>query len=314
MTPKKDAINALLKGLSGTLAAAGFEAVADETNENQLVFAGDIGDLRIAFENNLMTIFGNKGDDDEKELAKTLFDPDAEDWNDKDTASAAADVAETVAEFFGVQQVNPSDKKSVEAAKKQAEERASIERSKKKKAKKNAQAFDDLSLAYRMETIFPELAGKADENVEAYGVFLPEEYFETYATPLIVDAFKKNNKQTLKKISKSLITFYEEGEKNTQSLVAVSILGMSMAADPELEKNVEGWLGDDLGSEVGKIVTYLKKSSGKKAIKRFKNPVPYKESTAKKAKSAAGGALKKKMGLDDMQRLLDSQDVQKPLQ
>lgn len=305
MIAKTDAINALLKALEGTLSLAGVSKVEEESNDEQVLFAGEAGDLRLVFENNFISLFGKK-DEDERLLAQTLFEPEVEDWVEKDTLSTAADVAESVAAFFGISSVLPGQK--APAAKKASGKKADQPQQPKKAGKKNkkdAQAYDVINLAYRMEAIFPELAGSVDSLVEKYGKFLPEEYFSTYANSYIVDAVKKNDRNILKRLFKSLNAFYEEGEKDTQSLVAVSILGMNMAKDADFAKNLEGWLGEDLGPAVEQIATFLQKS-GKKYISKFENPVPYKESAKAKLKGKMKKSFKENV-FDPEKVMLDPQ-------
>ncbi len=313
MVEKNIAKEALLKALDGTLSAAGLSLSAEESTDAQAVYQGETGSLCITFEDIVITVSGTK-DDKEKEVSRTLFEPESDSWTNKDTLSTAADLADSIASFFGVEAVSvtTTDKKANGNGKKQENKPAAQAQSTPKKSKKqkaDSPAYDAIHLAYRMEVIFPQLVGLAQENLEQYGEFLAEEYFETTVNPLILETLKKNDRQTLKKIFKTLNSYYEEGEKDTQSLVAVTILGMNMAKDPAVDEAAASWLDEDLGPAVKEIVAFLKKNAGQRAIKKYQNPKPYKESAFHKLKSRFSKGFKDKFG-DPSQMMLDAQSMQ----
>lgn len=311
MVEKKTATAALIKALNGTLNAADLTPVADATGETQAAFDGERGALRIEFDGDVLRLYAQKGDSAEKQIEQTLFEPEQETWTEKDTLSTATDLADSIASFFGTEvvPVGQNEKKPTAGGKKAEAKASAPAPKKKKKEKKEAQAYDALHLAYRMEVIFPELSGKVQENEEEYGTFLPEEYFETQANPFIVDAIRSKDRQVLKKLFKTFNTYYEEGEKDTQSLVAVTILGMNMAKEDAVAEEAEKWLADDLGAAETQIVSFLKSAGGQRALKKYESPKPYKETKFHKMKKTVSKVFKEKVG-DPSQMMLDAQSMQ----
>ncbi len=286
MLEKKEAILGLVKAIEGTMDAAGLSVVKEDgeivsaSGDNLVVsYEGDNGDVKFVFSGITVETSAKKDDHNFESIGTNLFEPESETWNAKDTKSAANEIMETIGAFFNTPVVYDAEgaKNNGKVSSKKAVQEAQPQQPKKKKAKKPEDRFEAINLAYRMENIFPELKGLADENYDKYGEFLPEEYFEQYATEKIIDCIRRNDKPQLKKIFKTFNTFYDEGSKDIQSLITVSILGMNMAKDEVIEKNVEGWLDENVAGTLANIVTYLKKGSTKSKINKFLNPTPYKE-------------------------------------
>lgn len=286
MIEKKEAFEALIKGLYGTMNAAGLSLT--ESDETSARFSGDAGEVKLELNSIALEISAKKADTDFKKISMTLFEPETESWDEKDTRSSANDIAESVASFFGSEFVfvtaEGKNKVADKApAKQEKEAQSPAPKKNKKKAKKEAPQYGEINLASRMEAIFPELAGKTDEMLATYDRFLPETYFEN-VVPYVVNTIAKEDRQLMKRLFKAFNTFYDEGEKDVQSLIVVSILGIPMSKDESLLPKCQDYMSEDLEPAVTHVVTYLTKHSA--AVNKLENPVPYKEPTGKKVKKA----------------------------
>ena len=287
MIAKNDAFEALLKNLNGTMSAAGLSLDAQE-NETA-TFSGDAGEVKLELNGIAMEVSAKKGSSDYKTVDVTLFEPETADWNEQDTRSAANSIADSVAKFFGTELIYATGEgKSKSAAKEMAEVKAVEEKKAaapktKKKAKKEAPQYGEINLAGRMESIFPALAGETDAMLTKYGTFLPETYFAK-VTPYVVNAIAKEDRPVMKRLFKAFNTFYDEGEKDMQSLIVVSILGTAMGKDATLLPKCQEYMSEDLEPAVTHVVAYLSKHQ--KKVEKLENPKPYTEPTGKKIKKA----------------------------
>ncbi len=312
MANKKDALLGLWKQVDGSMKAAGLSSVKaektgdvlmTENDHDVLRYSGDAGEVRLDYANGMLEVFASK-DDDEKSLCSLLFEAESDDWGAKDIRSAANEVGETIADFFGTTFVTAGSTEKAQKAKatKAAEAAAAAPAPKKKKSKKS-DTFEPIDLIYRLEAIFPEYAGKADALEAKYGTFLAEEYLQENPKLLedILQAIRTEDRNNLKKLFKTFSAYYDDGEKDTQSLIAVSILGMAAASEEALLPIIEKNAGEDLYKVVSSISKYLNTGSGKRALKKYADPKPYKES------------LKERWGKQGMQQaqaqMLDGSDL-----
>lgn len=290
MADKKTALLGLWKQVEGSMTAAGLSPVKAEksgdvlTNDGAkdvLRYAGEAGEVRLEYAEGVLDILADKGDD-LRNLGTLLFEAESDDWGAKDIRSAANEVGETIADFFGTTFVTAgsSEKAQKSKAAKAAEAAAAAPAPKKKKSKKNADAFEPVDLMYRLEAIFPDYAGKADENEAKFGTFLPEEYLQENPKLLedILLSIRMEDKNVMKRLFKTFSNYYEDGEKDTQSLIAVSLLGMAAAKEEGLLPIIEKYASEELSKVVGNVAKYLNSGAGKKALKKYADPKPYKES------------------------------------
>ena len=281
MVLKKDAVLSVLKTIDATMKAAELSLTSPKNpgeDDGDLVFSGPKGDVTLKTEANILSVVCKRLGDEEKAVAQILFDIEDEDWNSKDTKSVANEIASSVAEHFGTpliydtQESKKSDKNKADADPEREEAIA-----KKKNKKDSVVTYEAVNLANRMENIYPEIKGSLDENTEFYEVFLAEEYFENIATPLILDSIRKEDRPVMKKLFNAFNIFYEEGAKDVQSLVSVSILGVNFVEEPELYEKCVEFMDADLKDAIDPIMKYLKTGAGKKKIREFHNPKAYKE-------------------------------------
>lgn len=289
MVSIKDAKLTLIKSIDGTMKAAGLvsENKKDDSDEKiSLTYVGELGETTLDVSENVLTVSCKKDGEEFKTVSQILFECESEDWDVKDIKSAANEISESVSSFFGTacvydtQENKGASAKSGKSDKAEAAMTPEIEeflaKGKKKNKKESTITYEPENLANRMENIFPVLKGELDKNTEEYGSFLAEEYFETLVTPKIVDAIKLEDKPILKKVFNALNIFFDEGDNDMQSLIAVSILGVSFAKDDTLLPKCEKYMSEILYDGIVPVVHYLKTSTGKRKMHELGNPKPYK--------------------------------------
>ena len=95
----------------------------------------------------------------------------------------------------------------------------------------------------------------------------------------MLDVIRENNPVKMKKLFNLLNDIYEDGTNETQSIIAVTILG-SMNNDQQLLANCIDYMCEDMMSPVIQVNKYLE--SSKSAKMRLENPPKYKPKKAKK--------------------------------
>lgn len=273
MIPVKDALTSLIKLTDGTMQAAKLNITSSKTPEEAvepIEYEGEYGKVRLEFDGNIINVKCKAEGQEWKTCAETLFDPSEEDWDEKSTKSVANAICEAVATYYGTDLVFAGK------VTKTVNESNLIEMTsgalKKSKKKDSGDAYDAVSLATRMENIFPDIKGEMIKNMEKFDQFLPEEYFESTVTPLIVEALRSNDRPVIKKVINTFNNFYNEGENDIQSLIVVSILGMAMSKEDGLLENCEKNLDENLRDALVPVITYLKSGAAKKKVASFENP------------------------------------------
>ena len=164
-----------------------------------------------------------------------------------------------------------------------------------KNAVKQGSSYDANTLASRLCHVFPELRPLYQDNLTQYGEFLGEEFFTKYGTKVIIDTIKENNPQTMKKMFQVLNEIYEDGTNDTQSLIAVTILG-ELNNDQILLARCVDYMSETMTPPVIEVNRYLASAMGKKAKAKLLNPPVYKPKKQKKpgffaqAMAQGGGA------------------------
>lgn len=283
-----EAVNTLLKSMDETLKRCQMTVVyPDGVKKDQLpievegdkttiLFTSNDGSIKIELADQKLSLYctdekaSKASQEDYKRLFVSLLDIEDEACDVRDIKSAANEICESVEKYFGISKDSKSNKKQAKP-------------SAKKGGKNSTISYEPENLGVRISNIFPELKDEFDSNVEKYEMFLPEEFFNEHANELIVNAIKTNNEGKIKKLFNTFNMFYEEGPKDTQSLVAVSILAMNLKDDKDLYDRVEGYMDKDLRSAVSHVIKYLSSHSGKRAVKELENPKPYVSKKIKKA-------------------------------
>lgn len=279
----------LVKQLEGTMNAAGLKPaekniIASDETMDVISYTGDPGDVRLEYRLGALDIQATNEEDGKfQNLGTLLFEAESDEWSAKDIRSAANEVAETVSDFFGTTFVTAGSSEKAQQKQKSGKAAAAAETAKpapKKKKKKAVDSYEPVDLIYRLEAIFPEYAGKADDNEREFGTFLPEEYLQQ--NPKLVEdillAIRMEDRPMCKKLFKTFNNYYDDGEKDTQSLIAVTLLGMGAASEEGLLSVMENYASEDLLKIITNVANYLNTGAGKRALKKFHDPKPYKES------------------------------------
>lgn len=297
MLNKTDAIFSLLKSLEPTLKCGGFRVIVpSDTQKGELPFmkvddketlglSGEIGSvLLIMSDKKLQVLCSDEvgksvGEMNYKAVSLSMFDYDEKDFDARDIKSLANEISDSIIKFYHIDMSSGENSDAVA-------EKAKIDAAKRKKVNKNSSmSYESINLAAKISNIYPEIKDKIDENVDTYNIFLGDIFFDEVANPLIIDSIKKQDRQTMKKLFNVFNTFYDEGPKDTQSLVAVTILGRNIEKEPEILDIAEEYMDENLGPAVKQIAKYLSKATTKGTLKKFDNPVATKPKKVKKVKA-----------------------------
>ena len=273
------------EGLGFSAYKSGAAFITEEENGLWARFTGEKGVIAVNLNDEKVTLF--TGEDTEtptetpKKVSVCLF---ASDISDKDLKYVTGDFSETLTKLY-------SEKKAV--AKKQQQKAAQTVS---KAAVKNGSFYDPTTLASKLCIVFPELRPYYKENIDIYGEFLAEEFFTKYGTKKVIDAIKQNNPQTMKKLFQVLNEIYEDGTNDTQSLIAVTIMG-ELGNDQILLAQCVDYMSETMAPPVIEVNKYLASMAGKKAKKKLLNPPVYKPKKEKKpgmfaqAMAQSGGSM-----------------------
>lgn len=273
-------------GLSETLKECGFTAIVpDGVEKGELPAVTDSGRIIIKYKgenkalklehfNDKITLFGasKEGEileSDYSKLSVSLLDE--ENCDAKGIKYIVNEFSETLVEHFGTKSVKPTKTKLPPPVSKAA-------------AKSGSVSYDPNTLANRFTTIYTELREEYKANCEKYGQFLAEEFFVKYGTPAVMETLRENNPQKMKRLFNLLNDIYEDGTNETQSLIAVTILGQM--DNEEMLANCIDYMSDDMTSPVINVNKYLASKAGKSAKMRLENPPKYKPAKDKKKKGA----------------------------
>lgn len=268
----------VLSALEGTLASYGFQPLPGEAgaaltvNDNAAyaLYAGEKGALKLQYQNERVELFA--ADDaetleaDGKRLLVSLLPGGAD---ERDVKYVVSEMSETLETRFS---------QKVVAKKKQGPK---APQTVSKAAVKAGSFYDPNTLASKLCLVFPELRDAYKENLAQYEEFLAEEFFENYGTPRVIAAIKENKPATMKKLFQTLNEIYEDGTNDTQSLIAVTILG-ALDNDQVLLARCVDYMSETMAPPVIEVNKFLATGKGKKAKEKMKNPPAYKPKKKKK--------------------------------
>ncbi len=276
------ALNLIMKGIDSTVTEAGFSVeypegvkkpdlpIRTEGQKSIIMYRGEKGRIRIEFENNKLALFiaradeGDAPDDDMPRISLSLLE--LETFDERDLKYIFEEYIETIEKNF-------SNKSSLSGKKLPTP----VSRS---QAKSGALSYDANTLGSRFTTIYPELRDEYKNNIDTYGEFLAEDFFVNHGNAKVIETLRQNDKIKMRQLFKLLNDIYEDGTNDTQSLVGVTILGVSIADNPELLENAQEYFSDTMREPVTEIINFLKKSKG--ARMRLENPPVYKPKKEKK--------------------------------
>jgi len=275
----------IANGLNETITNCGFTVVIPEgvekgalpavTDSGRIVieYKGENKALKIEHFNNKISLLGasKEGEilsSDFSQISISLLD--AETADSKDVKYIVNEFGETLVEHFGTKTQKPTKQKLPPPVSKAA-------------AKSGAVSYDPNTLANRFTTIYPELREEYKANCEKYGQFLPEDFFMNHGTAVVLATIRENNPVKMRKLFNLLNEMYEDGTNETQSVIAVTILG-AMNNDQEMLANCVDYMCDDMTGPVINVNKFLASKGGKSAKMRLENPPKYKPEKAKKKK------------------------------
>lgn len=284
MVELNDALTQIMGNLEDMLKEGGFEPVYPdgkktpelpikhlENGHSRLTYEGKKGSMRLDYFGNKLTLLFSteKGDDAQgsfEEKSASLLE--TETFDQRDAKYIAGEISESMAAVFGTAET----KGKVKAPKTVS----------KSAAKSGSVYYDSNTLASRLTSgVFTELRRCYTDNIEQYGDFLADDFFDKYGTPAVLQVIKENNPQKMKKMFGIFNDIYPDATNETQSLITVTILG-ALDNDQELLARCVDYMSDDLTVPVINVNKYLATSAGKKAKNKLKNPPPYKPKKEKK--------------------------------
>lgn len=275
------ALEHIMKGIDETVTEYGFRPeypdgvfppqlpIEKDGEKSVIMYRSERGRIRIEHLGDKLSLFCAKADDeapddDMKRASLSLLD--LENFNDKDLKYIYEEYIETFQKFFSQKNAGAGKKMPTPVSRTQA--------------KSGALAYDANTLGSRFTTIYPELRDEYKNNLELYGEFLAEDFFVNHGNKYVIETIKENDKIKMRKLFNLLNDIYEDGTNDTQSLVAVTILGSSLAANPQLIDIAKEHFSDTMMEPVSEIISYLRKS--KSARMRLENPPLYKPQKQKK--------------------------------
>lgn len=275
------ALEHIMKGIDETVTEYGFRPeypngvfppqlpIEKDGEKSVIMYRSERGRIRIEHQGDKLSLFCAKADDeapddDMKRASLSLLD--LENFNDKDLKYIYEEYIETFQKLFSQKNAGAGKKMPTPVSRTQA--------------KSGALAYDANTLGSRFTTIYPELRDEYKNNLELYGEFLAEDFFVNHGNKYVIETIKENDKIKMRKLFNLLNDIYEDGTNDTQSLVAVTILGSSLAANPELIDIAKEHFSDTMMEPVCEIISYLRKS--KSARMRLENPPLYKPQKQKK--------------------------------
>ncbi len=282
MLEKNYALNLIMKGIEGTVKKAGLEVeypegvrppelpITVQGNKSIIMYRGENGRIRIVHEGEQLALHiatanqSDAPDDDMPRVSLSLLD--LETFDERDLKYIFEEYIETIEKSFNFKTTPTGKKLPTPVSRTQA--------------KSGAVAYDANTLGDRFTKLYPELRDEYKKNIEMYDEFLAEDFFVNHGNAVFIAIVRENDKTKMRQLFKLLNDIYEDGTNDTQSLVAVTIIGVSISDNLDLLKNCEEYFSDTMREPVLEVISYLSKSKGAKL--RLANPPIYKPQKQKK--------------------------------
>lgn len=260
---------AVIDGLSENLTKLGFTKCAEEDLVTR--YQSENGVVAVVVSDNIISLLGGEDlenvNDTPKKLAASLFEETAD----------AKDIKYIVNEFADTLEAKYGQKKAIQKKTQANKGPQTVS----KAQVKNGSFYDPNTLASKLCLVFPELRDYYKSMLSEYNEFYAEEFFQKYGTAKVIAAIKENNPATMKKLFQVLNEIYEDGTNETQSVIAVTILG-ELNNDQILLARCVDYMSETMAPPVIEVNKYLAGISGKKARKQLQNPPAYKPKKKKK--------------------------------
>lgn len=282
MLEKSYALNLIIKGIEGTVKKAGLEIeypegvrppelpITTQGEKSIIMYRGEKGRVRIVHEGEKIALHiatadqSDAPDEDMPRASLSLLDLEV--FDERDLKFIFEEYIETIEKAFNCKTASTGKKLPTPVSRTQA--------------KSGAIAYDANTLGDRFTKLYPELREEYKRNVELYDEFLAEDFFVNHGNAVFLRVVRENDSTKMRQLFKLLNDIYEDGTNDTQSLVAVTIIGVSISDNMELLKNCEEYFSDTMREPVTEIIAYLSKSKGAKL--RLANPPVYKPQKQKK--------------------------------
>lgn len=277
---QNEAISKIYAGIGEALSENGFSARKPESAEKDALplftegdsaymeLTGEKGTMRLEFSGAQAALLYKDDAEAFQKLSVNYFDPES--FDERDIKSLCNELSDSIRQKYAAKKGNKAKSNKMPAP---------VSRS---AAKNGTQSYDSNTLANRLtSTMYPDLKEAYRANYEKYGEFLAEEFFVNYGTARIIGTIKMREKQSLNKLFKILNDIYENGSNDTQSLIAVTILG-EMHNDPQMCETAAEYMCDDMRETVLLVNKYLVSGKGRRAKEKLKNPPAYKPKKEKK--------------------------------
>lgn len=260
---------AVIDGLSENLTKLGFTKCAEEDLVTR--YQSENGVVAVVVSDNIISLMGGEDlenvNDTPKKLAASLFEETAD----------AKDIKYVVNEFADTLEAKYGQKKAIQKKTQSNKGPQTVS----KAQVKNGSFYDPNTLASKLCLVFPELRDYYKAMLSEYNEFYAEEFFQKYGTAKVIAAIKENNPATMKKLFQVLNEIYEDGTNETQSVIAVTILG-ELNNDQILLARCVDYMSETMAPPVIEVNKYLAGVRGKKARKQLLNPPAYKPKKKKK--------------------------------
>lgn len=282
MLEKSYALNLIIKGIEGTMKNAGLEAeypegvrppelpITENGNKSIIMYRGEKGRARIEHKGEKIALFvatadeSDAPDDDMRRASLSLLD--LETFDERDLKYIFEEYIETIEKTFSTKNASTGKKLPTPVSRTQA--------------RSGALSYDANTLGDRFTKIYPELRDEYKRNIELYDEFLAEDFFVNHGNAVVLQTIRENDKLKMRQLFKLLNEIYEDGTNDTQSLVAVTILGVTISDNMELLEVCKEYFSDTMKEPVTEIISYLSKSKGAKM--RLEHPPIYKPQKEKK--------------------------------
>lgn len=273
-------MNGLYNGIADVAKQCGFTAapaggsrggspVYERSGAAVVDLSGEKGRLRFVFSGQRIHFLSGPADvdlsDDSAFNLDSTFFFDPETYTDRDIKTLVNEISEYLTDSY-------AEKKPIVSKKK-------VQTVSTNAARSGSQAYDPVTLASKLSSMYPEFRDMIRENVDLYGEFLCETFFTGPAEERILGTIRENHPQRMKKLFGILGDVYEDGTNEVQSLIAVTVLG-PIRDDPELIQRILPYLTDTMLEPVLAVGKRLKKS--KSANLRLAHPPAYKPKKQKK--------------------------------
>ncbi len=276
------ALNLIIKGIDSTTEKAGLKLeypegvrppeipVIEDGNKSVVMYRGENGRVRLEYFDNKLALYiagadeSDAPDDDMPRESLNLLILD--EYDERDLKYILEEYIEAIEKRF-IGNTSKANKKLP----------TPVSRT---KAKNGTLAYDANTLGDRFTKLYPALRDEYKNNIELYDEFLAEDFFVNHGNAYVLETIRRNDPTAMRKLFNLFNDIYEDGTNDTQSLVAVTIIGVTLSENPDLRERCEKYYSDTIKEPVTEIISYLMKS--KSANMRLKNPPVYKPEKQKK--------------------------------